>query len=39
MRVMVQCKQYTRVVGYMGEVNNMNKGKQKEFADRKYWLD
>jgi anaerobic ribonucleoside-triphosphate reductase len=30
-----KCEIYSRVVGYMRPVNQWNKGKQQEFADRK----
>ena len=30
-----ECEVYSRVVGYMRPVNQWNRGKQQEFADRK----
>ena len=33
------CEQWTRVMGYFRPVENYNKGKKHEFADRKYFSE
>lgn len=33
------CEQWTRVMGYFRPVENYNKGKKQEFADRKYFSE
>lgn len=37
MKVKVMPKVYTRCVGYYAEVKHFNKGKESEFANRKYF--
>lgn len=32
-----QCLVYARVVGYLSPINQWNKGKKAEYADRKYF--
>lgn len=33
------CERWTRVMGYFRPVENYNKGKKQEFADRKYFSE
>ena len=33
------CEEWTRVMGYFRPVENFNKGKKQEFADRKYFSE
>jgi len=35
----IPCEVYSRIVGYFSPVRNWNKGKQKEFADRKAYTE
>nr|MBC7245886.1 hypothetical protein [Chloroflexota bacterium] len=34
----VPCEVYSRIVGYLRPVQNWNKGKQQEFAERKTYV-
>ena len=33
----IPCEVYSRIVGYFSPVRNWNKGKQREFADRRVY--
>ena len=37
-KVKLAIKKFVRVVGYMGEVDNMNRGKSEERNDRRFML-
>lgn len=34
---LIPCEVYSRIVGYFRPIRNWNKGKQREFADRKVY--